>query len=209
MDTNVVLDLSPGARARTQTIILDPEEEDRSRRFKMLHTQYERHDRPPAGLRADTHSFPAQHLYGAGLCMQVSEDGVRWKPHPANPLIPTWTGDVQILTHDPIDRTYVLHGRARRWTSPSRAGFAAGDLPVWPDKPAGIWNTRRCVYRLESEDCLHWSEPVMAFEAGAGDNLDDGLYGFVPWRAGEMHLGLLNVYHQVDNVMEGLPAPWP
>ena len=203
MDTNVVLDLSPRARARTQTVILDPAEDDPSRRFKMLHVQYERHDRPPAGLRADAHSFPAQNLYGVGLCMQVSEDGVRWRPHPANPIIPYWAGDVQILTYDPIDRKYVLYGRARKWTSPSRAGFAGGDMPMWPDKPAGVWNTRRCVYRLESDDCLSWSEPVMAFEAGAGDNLDDGLYGFVPWRVDEMHLGLLNVLHQVDNVMEG------
>ena len=202
MDTNVVLDLSPRGRARTQTIILDPAEEDPSRRYKMLYVQYERHDRPPAGLRADAHSFPVQNLYGVGLCMQVSEDGVRWQPHPANPIIPYWAGDVEILTYDPIDRRYVLYGRARKWTSPPRAGFAAGDMPVWPDKPAGIWNTRRCVHRLESDDCLHWSEPVMAFEAGAGDNLDDGLYGFVPWRVDEMHLGLLNVFHQVDNVME-------
>ena len=55
MDTNVVLDLSPRARARTQTVILDPAEDDPSRRFKMLHVQYERHDRPPrraAGRRA-------------------------------------------------------------------------------------------------------------------------------------------------------------
>ena len=168
----------------------------------MLHVEYERHDRPPAGLRADAHSFPAQNLYGVGLCMQVSEDGVRWQPHPANPIIPYWAGDVEILTYDPIDRKYVLYGRARKWTSPPRAGFAAGDMPVWPDKPAGVWNTRRCVYRLESDDCLSWSEPVMAFESGAGDNLDDGLYGFVPWRVDEMHLGLLNVFHQVDNVME-------
>ena len=203
MDTNVVLDLSPRARARTQTVILDPAEDDPSRRFKMLHVQYERHDRPPAGLRADAHSFPAQNLYGVGLCMQVSEDGVRWQPHPANPIIPYWAGDVQILTYDPVDRKYVLYGRARKWTSPSRAGFAGGDMPMWPDKPAGVWNTRRCVYRLESDDCVSWSEPVMAFEAGAGDNLDDGLYGFVPWRVDEMHLGLLNVLHQVDNVMEG------
>ena len=202
MDTNVVLDLSPRARARTQTVILDPAEEDPSRRFKMLYVEYERHDRPPAGLRADAHSFPAQNLYGVGLCMQVSSDGVRWQPHPANPIIPYWAGDVEILTYDPIDRKYVLYGRARKWTSPPRAGFAAGDMPVWPDKPDGVWNTRRCVYRLESDDCVSWSEPVMAFEAGAGDNLDDGLYGFVPWRVDEMHLGLLNVFHQVDNVME-------
>ena len=122
MDTNVVLDLSPAARARTQTVILDPVAVDPSRRFKMLHVQYERHDRPPAGLRADAHSFPAQNLYGVGLCMQVSEDGVRWQPHPGNPIIPYWAGDVEILTYDPIDRKYVLYGRARKWTSPRAPG---------------------------------------------------------------------------------------
>ena len=42
----------------------------------------------------------------------------------------------------------------------------------------------------------------MAFEAGPADNLDDGLYGFVSWRVDEMHLGLLNILHQLDNVME-------
>ena len=122
MDTNVVLDLSPRARARTQTVILDPAAEDPSRRFKMLHVQYERHDRPPPGLRADAHSFPAQNLYGVGLCMQVSSDGVRWQPHPTNPIIPYWAGDVEILTYDPIDRKYVLYGRARKWTSPRAPG---------------------------------------------------------------------------------------
>ncbi len=201
-DTNVVLDLSPAARARTQTIILDEHENDPARRYKMMHVHYIKRERPPEGLRADAHSFPAQGLYGIGMSMRFSPNGIDWTPYEENPVIPYWAGDVEILIYDPIDRKYVLFGRARKWTSPPRAGFAAGDLPVWPSRPEGIWNTRRCVYRLESSDCIHWSEPAMAFEAGNADNLDDGLYGFVPWRIDEMHLGLLNVLHQVDNVME-------
>ena len=43
---------------------------------------------------------------------------------------------------------------------------------------------------------------MLAFSPGPDDNIDDGLYSFVPWRAGEMHVGILNVLHQVDNVME-------
>ena len=42
----------------------------------------------------------------------------------------------------------------------------------------------------------------MVLEPGENDNLDDGHYGFVPWRAGEMHLGILNVLHQVDNTLD-------
>ena len=201
-DTNVVLDLSPQGRARTPTIILDEGEEDPTRRYKMMHVHYVKRERPPEGLRADAHSFPAQGLYGIGMSMQFSPNGIDWTPYEGNPVIPYWAGDVEILTHDPIDGKYLLFGRARKWTLPPRAGFAAGDLPVWPSKPEGIWNTRRCVFRLESDDCFHWSEPEMAFEAGAADNLDDGLYGFVPWRVDETHLGVLNVLHQVDNVME-------
>ncbi len=54
---------------------------------------------------------------------------MRWQPHPANPIIPYWAGDVEILTYDPIDRRYVLYGRARKWTSPPatcRCGRQAG-----------------------------------------------------------------------------------
>ena len=140
-DTSVVLDLSPEARARTQTIILDGLEENSARRYKMMHVHYVKRERPPDGLRADAHSVPAQGLYGIGMSMQFSKNGIDWTPFEGNPVIPYWAGDVEILTFDPIDRKYVLYG-------------------------------------LESDDCIHWSEPVMAFEAGTADNLDDGLYGF-------------------------------
>ena len=39
-------------------------------------------------------------------------------------------------------------------------------------------------------------------DADDHDSLDDSYYCFVPWRADEMHLGLLNVLHQVDNTLD-------
>ena len=201
-DTSIVLDLSPGGRARTPTVILDEHERDPARRYKMMYVHYRKLPGPPAGLRADAHSFPSQGLYGVGMSMSFSPNGIDWTPYEGNPVIDYWAGDVETLTFDPVDDKYVLYGRARKWTAGARPGFTGEGTPTYPSKPEGIWNTRRCVYRLESEDCLRWSEPVMAFEAGEADNLEDGLYGFVPWRVDEMHLGILNVLHQVDNVME-------
>ncbi|CAI8014644.1 hypothetical protein GBAR_LOCUS9140 [Geodia barretti] len=137
----------------------------------------------------------------SACCMQVSSDGVRWQPHPANPIIPYWAGDVEILTYDPIDRKYVLYGRARKWTSP-RAGFAAGDMPVWPDKPDGVWNTRRCVHRLESDDCLRLVRAGHGLRGRRRRQPRRRALRVRPLARDEMHLGLLNVFHQVDNVME-------
>ena len=53
-----------------------------------------------------------------------------------------------------------------------------------------------------SDDLVHWSDPVLVFDPDQRDNLDDSHYGFVPWRAGELQLGILNVFHQVDNTMD-------
>ena len=55
---------------------------------------------------------------------------------------------------------------------------------------------------LKGPDCREWSDGELIFDPGEFDNLDDGHYGFVPWCAGEMHLGILNVLHQVDNTMD-------
>ena len=55
---------------------------------------------------------------------------------------------------------------------------------------------------MESQDLYDWTKPELIFDPGDEDNLDDGFYGFVPWRAGEMHLGILNVLHQVDNTLD-------
>ena len=94
-----------------------------------------------------------------------------------NPIISDWGSDVEILTYDRSTRKYVLYGRADHPWNSTHPDFQAWFATVWPDQPTGIWNTRRCVYRLESDDCLNWSPAELVFAPGKDDNLDDGHYG--------------------------------
>ena len=187
-DTNVVVDYSPDAMASCATVLLDVAESDPARRFKMI---YSRRERTDMGFR------------GAGLFMNYSEDGIDWTPDERNPIYEHWDDDVEIVTYDAIDKKYVLWGRYGGHPARSlHPSFDPWFAPVWPAKPDGTWGTRRRIYRLESPDCREWSDAELIFDPGEFDNLDDGHYGFIPWRAGEMHLGILNVLHQVDNTMD-------
>ena len=72
-NSSIVFDLAPDARARTPTIVLDEHEEDPMRRFKMMYVHYLKRPGPPADLRAEAHSFPAQNPYGVGVSMDFSQ----------------------------------------------------------------------------------------------------------------------------------------
>ena len=114
--------------------------------------------------------------------MSYSHDGIEWTDFEGNPLIADWRSDGQILNYDPEDGKYVLWGRF----GGTSGGSAHPDhdswfAPVWPGRPEGVWGTRRRIYRTESADLVTM---------------------FVTWRAGEIHLGLVNVLHQVDNTTE-------
>jgi hypothetical protein len=183
-DTNTVFSYPPYEMASCNSVLLDPKETDLKRRFKTVYY-----------YRAIDANIPKRHPGGrhaGGLGIAFSPDGVDWTPYEGNPLIPEWMGDVEILTFDEIDDKYVLYGRHR--------GSPGG--PISPGKADGVWSTRRRIYRSESKDLYEWTDPQLILDPGSGDNLDDGLYGFVPWRVGEMHFGLLNVLHLVENTME-------
>jgi len=62
---------------------------------------------------------------------------------------------------------------------------------------------KRRVFALESSDLVHWSLPqcILAPDDDE-DNLDDSYYGMVPFRLGDLHIGLLNVFHQVSNTLD-------
>ena len=141
-----------------------------------------------------------------GLSLAFSPNGIDWTPYENNPIDPGWLADDSILTYDAEDDKYVMYGRAGGSGGRSIPDFDSWFLPVWPGRPEGIWGTRRRVYRVESDDCFEWSDPVLVFDPGEDDNLDDSYYTFVPWRAGEMHLGILNVLHQVDNTLDMYPV---
>ena len=183
-DTNIVIDYDPEDYVKCPSLMLDPREEDPSRRYKMAYFG------------------TARGKGGSGLCLAFSPDGLDWTPYEGNPVFPVWMGDVEILTYDPIDEKYLIFGRAGGRPGSSHPAVDGWFVPVWPSKPEGIWGTRRRVYRTESRDCLEWSKPELIFDPGEQDNLDDGLYGFTSWRADEMYLGTLTVLHQVDNTVD-------
>ena len=185
-DTHTII-VSPDANDESTlfpSIMLDPIETDHSRRFKKVHVYR-------VGRR------------GMGLGLATSGNGLDWSRHPASPIIPEWAADCQVLTYDELDEKYVLWGRygdsaGEAWHPEFDHWFS----PVWPSQPEGVWGTRRRVWRLESQDLVNWSTAELIFEPGPADNLDDGHYSFVPWRAGEMHLGILNVLHTVDDTLD-------
>ena len=169
------------------SVMLDPRESDPSRRYKMVYLNLDRRRSGggPGGLRMD-----------------VSPNGIDWTPNEANPIIPGWRSDVEVLTYDPEDDKYVLWGRYGGTPGSGHPDFDGWFSPVYPARPEGIWGTRRRIYRMESPDLAEWSAPELLWDPDDDDNLDDSFYAFVPWRAGEMHLGLLNVLHQVDNTLD-------
>ncbi len=138
-----------------------------------------------------------------GLGIAYSPDGIDWTPYEGNPIIPEWGSDVEVLTYDPFDEKYLLYGRyGGQSGSGSHPDHDSWFPPVYPNVPAGMWGIRRRVYRLESQDCINWTDPTLIFNPGPDDNVDDSYYCFAPWRADEMRLGLLCVLHQVDNEMD-------
>ena len=185
-DTNTVI-WSPddqGVTTLLPSMMLDPREPDEDRRFKIVYLERSKEQTE-------------------GLALAFSRDGIEWERYEGNPIIPEWAADCQVLTYDAIDDKYVLWGRYGESAGTSWGpGFDHWFCPVWPSMPAGIWGTRRRVWRLESQDLTNWSDAELIFEPGADDNLDDGHYSFVPWRSDEMHLGILNMLHQVDDTLD-------
>ncbi len=194
-DTNACFSIPPYQWASCITVIQDPSESDPSRRYKIAY--YKLRD---AGIGT---SRRMSQNHAEGLSIAFSPDGIDWTPYEGNPLIPEWGSDVEVLTYDPIDQKYLLYGRyGGQSGSSGHPDHDAWFAPVYPNVPAGMWGIRRRVYRLESRDCINWVDPTLMFNPGPDDNVDDSYYCFVPWRAEEMHLGLLCVLHQVDNEMD-------
>lgn len=194
-DTNTVFSYPPYQHASDCSIILDYTEDDPARRYKMAYY-----------LRTENANVPKKHAFNPhsdGVCLAFSPNGTDWTPYDGNPIFESWGGDVEMLTYDPIDSKYIIYGRygGQSGTSlhPEHDSWFA---PVIPSQPEGIWGTRRRVYRTESSDCLNWSMPELLLEPGHSDNLDDAHYGFMSWRAGDLHLGFLTVLHQVKNDMD-------
>ena len=121
------------ARAATRScwIRYDP---DPARRYKSVYI----HRTPGANIPKTS---PMRSTGAAGLSIAFSPNGIDWTPYEQNPIVSDWGSDVEILTHDPIDRKYVLYGRADHPWNSTHPDFQAWFATVWPDQPTGIWNT--------------------------------------------------------------------
>jgi len=194
-NTNTVFSYPPYSGVGTPSVLLDLWDADPARRYKAVYIQKLFNSNHPKRSTYRAH-------HSVGVSMAFSPNGIDWTPYAGNPILPYWGSDVQILTYDEIDHKYLIHGRAESFHLSPHPDSQNWFLPVYPDQPAGIGNTRRCTCRTESQDCIHWTQPEQMLVPGSEDNLQDSYYSFVPWRAGEMHLGALEILHQVDNTLD-------
>lgn len=190
-DTNVVF-FDPEGGIHAATILVDPVETDLERRYKAIYLFQRENQNVPK-------ITPMRTTFDGGLSLAFSPDGTDWTPYEGNPIITEYGSDVQILTYDPIERRYVLMGRADApWWSP-HPDFDNWYAPYCPDQPHGVYCPKRLVYRMDSDDLINWSAPVLVSYPRPEDDIQEQHYGICPWRVGEYHLGFLNILQQVDN----------
>jgi hypothetical protein len=74
--------------------------------------------------------------------------------------------------------------------------------PHYPDDENRAGEKRR-IYITESDDMIHWPEPVLCLAPTYyEDNFDDSYYGMTRISIGGLWVGFLNVFHQVDNAID-------
>lgn len=122
-----------------------------------------------------------------GMCVAFSPDGLRFRKHDGNPVIPTTLpgsdanniGDILDICFDPLKREYLLVCKI------ARDGF--------PGQPHHIEaGRRRCVGWSASRDFVTWSRPELIVAPDPHNGLEE-FYGFKPVVRGNLYIGFLRV----------------
>ena len=171
-------------------LVLDPHEEDPSRRFKAVYTGFT----PGAG---DV----------AGVVASTSGDGIHWTQTTTPPILGrsgSRLDDVVILHYESFGRMFVMNTRHYDMYAVAR-NLENPTVGQWPPPYYPLdWRrmNKRRIWQSESSDLLHWSEPypVLVPEDGL-DDLDETFYGLCQYQAGPITLGFLNTYSYVPNTM--------
>ena len=194
--TNIVLGRGVCTnQAHCPTVILDPLEADPTHRFKVL-------------FMCDIDSVVEGTTGTAYFAVATSPDGCHWQLMPDQPVFGMTTrslGDVVTITADPASRTYWLNNRhPDMCTVPTDPACPPTSSWISPYGPENFdRENRRRVFRSESADMIHWSQPrpLIVLEDEL-DNLDDSFYGMEQIQIGDDWLGFVNVLHMTDNTMD-------
>ena len=183
-DTNIVI-----PNAYNVGILLDSQEDDPNKRWKMIFTRF----------------LPGGDV--CGVTAATSGDGIHWDELEDRPCMGrqgSRLDDVVLLRYDPFGRIYTMTTRSYDMYAVYR-NLKSPELNHWtlPYYPLD-WRrmNKRRIWQSESSDLLHWSEPyaILAPEDGE-DGLDETYYGMFAFNAGNMTLGFLNIFPYVSNTM--------
>ena len=128
------------------SIVHQPLDPDPMRRYKAIFWEHRvEPTTAPTGREA-----LARDPRGDGMWVSFSADGLHWKSHPGNPVIPQGSDTGQCVLYDPTLKKYILY---------SRLGVG------------------RRISRCVSDDFLTWSQPELVFAADAADPPGTEIYG--------------------------------
>jgi len=154
-----------------QGLLLDSEDPDPNRRYKAVYQTL-----PPGLGGVVFHPLRQYHT-------TFSADGVHWTQGAQIPTKAPVNPDIGHLTYDPVERKYVLWGRAR---------YAPEDVAA--RAPEGWFF--RAVSRLTSDDFDHWTDEGVVMTADMQDPPLGDIYSLAAFRCGATWVGLVQFYDQ-------------
>lgn len=213
--TNVVLgDPNGFVKLESTTIFEDPLDPDPAKRFKML---LDHHINPAYQTQiankvdeevSKTRDGRDGLTEKVAVEMHYSPNGISWTPAGEDPRFGqhgNGLGDCYTVWIDEDTGIYHMMTRAAGMESihyDKRRPRTDSFFPPHFMSDLGRMNKRR-VFHSQSKDLIHWSRPQCVLQPeDLADNIDDSFYGMVQFRLGEIHIGMLNVLHEVSNTMD-------
>jgi len=149
--TNIVLVGNAGHSVRYgASVVVDPRDEDLSRRYKMAYFDFS---------RDEGREYP-------GLSVAFSPDGKRWTKHSKAPLLRAAYGNrgADVPYADETDKAWLaplsISDATDVMYDPKRGVFAIYGK-MWIDGPDGQMFWKHALQRTESRDFVHWTRPEL------------------------------------------------
>jgi hypothetical protein len=175
-ETNI-FDIFRGQSGERCGVLYDAHEPDPNRRYKMLAWDQKAQPLPDGEMlnmdgkvivkdkdgriiAEDTYNTLDNHW---GVEYAYSADGTHWTRYADGPVITCYNDTGTSLIYDEHLRRYVAFGRFNGGDT-----FTATDV-TFANRTGTAFNIGRNVARVESDDCIHWSEPELVIPADRDD----------------------------------------